>query len=412
MRFNQFAEKFLSHLYPLPFANFHFEILSLLEDPNERRIVILVPREHGKTTLLVGFVVWAMLTKRYHLILYLSQSQEQARNIATTIKLEFEQNLQILETYGNLAGSEWKSDNIELINGVRLIIRGITAGLRGLNIRGKRPDLIILDDVETDRHHYSAVESGKLKRIFYNSIMNLGKNAKIVVIGTMGGKHGLLYELSQKSDWKVIHYRAIENGKPLWETKWSIEDLERKRLEIGEIAFTREFLNEVVEQETIFKPVEFSEFPKFEYFTAGIDFATGKGQDWNAIVIVGWQGEYGYVVKSYRNKNPEVFIENVREIWNEFGFYAFAEANNFQTLLVQRLASLGIRVQPIKTTRGKYERFLEIQGKINSGLIRFHPSNHALLEEVRTYPFCKNDDLLDALYFAIQNKPSTVKLIW
>lgn len=413
MNFQRFTKTYLSHLYPLSFAPFHLEIINLLQNPAERRIVILVPREHGKTTLLVGFVIYALLSRLYHLILYISQSQEQARRLASTVKLELELNPQILENFGDVRGADWTTDSIEIRNGCRLLMRGIGAGLRGLNIRGKRPDLIILDDVETDKHHYSALESERLKRIFKNAILNLGKDAKIVVVGTMGGKHGLLYELSQSPYWKIVHYKAIENNQPLWPEKWSLKDLEQKRLEIGDVAFSREFLNEIVETETLFKPIEVEELPVFERFTAGIDFATGKGADYNALVVVGWLDDNkGIVIYSKQVKNPDVFIQEVVNQYQNYNFTAFAETNNFQSLLVERLAKEGVAVHPITTTKSKYERFLEMSPKINTGLIKVHSRNIDLLKQLQTYPYVKNDDLLDALYFAISYRKPIIKLVW
>lgn len=412
MRFEEFAKRYLQHLYPLPFADFHKDIIKFLEDPQEKRIVVLVPREHGKTTLLVGFTIYALISRLYRFILYISQSQEQARRIASTIKIELEVNPEILQDFGNLQGKEWTSDSIEIKNGCRLLIRGIGAGLRGLNVRGRRPDLIILDDVETDRHHYSAVESERLKRIFKNAVLNLGKDAKVIIIGTMGGRHGLLYELSQSQYWRVIHYRAIQNGAPLWATKWSLEDLEKKRIEIGDVAFMREFMNEIVDAETFFQPFETDTLPKTTIFTAGIDFATGRGADYNAIVVIGWLENNGYVVFSKQSKNPEVFINEVAELYRTYPFRAFAENNNFQSLLVKKLAEKNIPVIPITTTKSKYERFLEIQSKINTGLIQIYYRNLELLKQLKSYPYTQNDDLLDALYFAVANKNKITALVW
>lgn len=411
--FEEFVRRYLSHLYPLPFADFHKEIIELLENYQEKRIVILVPREHGKTTLLVGFAIYALLSRLYRFILYISQSQEQARRIASTVKIELEVNPDLIKDFGNLQGKEWTSDSIEIKNGCRLLMRGIGAGLRGLNIRGRRPDLIILDDVETDRHHYSAVESERLKRIFKNAVLNLGKDAKVVVVGTMGGKHGLLYELSQSKEyWRVIHYQAIKDGEPLWREKWSLEDLERKRLEIGDVAFTREFMNEIVDTETIFQPVETNATPKTTVYTAGIDFGTGRGADYNAIVVVGWIENNGFVVYSKQAKNPETFINEVVEIYQTYPFRAFVESNNFQFLLTKKLAEKNIPVIPITTTKSKYERFLEIQPKINTGLIQIHYKNFDLLKQLKTYPYTQNDDLLDALYFAITYKNPVPSIVW
>lgn len=413
--FFTFANQFLSHLYPLPFATFHKEIIKHIE--KQKRVVILIPREHGKTTLLLGYVIFSIITRKHRFILFISQSQSQARRIASTVKIEFENNPQIKETFGDITGSIWQAEEMSFINGTRLITIGITGGIRGINIQGQRPDFIILDDVETDRHHYSQVESEKLKAIFKNSILNLGKDAKVVVIGTMGARHGLLYELSQSTQWKVIKYSAIQNGKPLWKEKWSLSDLERKRLEIGEVAFMREFMNELSTTEQVFQPVELETLPLGEYtYYAGLDFATGRGKDYNAFVIIARSKDDDvYVVYAYRTKRLDYLKSTVIQKAKEYRINKiYAEKNNFQELIVKDLAKEGIPITGIINTKPKPERLLALSTVINSGVIKFITnSTFELLKEIYSYPYSPNDDLIDALEMAYSNSKSTItRLVW
>jgi len=414
MNFFSFAKRYLSHLYPLPFAKFHKEIIQAIES-RHNKILILIPREHGKTTLLIGYVIYVLLTRKYRFILFVSSSQSQARRIASTVKIEFETNQNLIQDFGNLQGSVWQSEEITLINGARLIIVGMGTGIRGMNIQGQRPDLIILDDVETDKHHYSAVESERLKKIFYHAILNLGKNAKIIVIGTMGAKHGLLYELTTKNDWKIIKYSAIVNNKPLWPERWSLKDLERKRMEIGDVAFQREFMNELVETEQVFSPMEIDTIPPLNQVVGGIDFATGRGKDYNAFVIVGFDGKNYYVVNAIQGKNVQKFITQVKTLSQEYGVkQIYAEQNNFQSFIVQELARQGLNVIGITNTKPKHERILSLTAKVNTGVILFYsPTTLELRKQLVGYPYTQNDDLIDALEIAVRfiNKP-TLKLVW
>jgi len=414
MNFIKFAEKYLSHLYPLPFAKFHKEIIQAIES-KDKKILILIPREHGKTTLLIGYTIYALLTRRFKFVLFISSSQSQARRLASTVKIELESNPKIIQDFGNLQGGVWQSEEITLINGTRLIMVGMGTGIRGMNIQGQRPDLIILDDVETDKHHYSAVESERLKKLFYHAILNLGKDAKIVVIGTMGAKHGLLYELTTKPDWKVIRYSAIVNGKPLWAERWSLRDLEKKRLEIGEIAFQREFMNELVETEQVFSPIETDTIPPLTQIVGGVDFATGKGKDYNAFVIVGTDNKNYYVLNAFQSKHIQKFISQVKALSQEYGVkQIYAEQNNFQTFIVQELARQGLNVVGITNTKPKHERILSLTSKINTGVILFHsPTTLELRKQLIGYPYTQNDDLIDALEIAVRflDKPP-IKLVW
>lgn len=413
--FFAFAGEFLQHLYPLPFAKFHREIIKNIEKGN--RTVILIPREHGKTTLLLGYVIYSIIARKYRFILFISQSQTQARRLASTAKIEFETNPKIREKFGDMKGEIWQAEEMSFINGTRLIIAGIGTGIRGMNIQGKRPDLIILDDVETDKHHYSQVESEKLKNIFKNAILNLGKEAKIIVIGTMGARHGLLYELSESPHWKTIRYSAIENGKPLWPQKWSMRDLENKRLEIGEVAFMREFMNELATSEQVFQPQEVETVPPGEYeYYGGIDFATGRGKDYNAFVVIAKnkQGDI-YVIEAYKTKRLDYFVSTVILKCKHYTISRiFAEKNNFQELVVKELAKAGIPVVGITNTKPKQERLMALSTVVNAGVIKFlSHKTFELLKEIYAYPYSQNDDLLDALEIAYtHSKKAIVKAVW
>jgi hypothetical protein len=64
--------------------------------------------------------------------------------------------------------------------------------------RGERPDLVILDDIESEEHANSKSLRDKLKKWFYRVVMGLSQNAKIFVIGTILHYDSLLNELITK----------------------------------------------------------------------------------------------------------------------------------------------------------------------------------------------------------------------
>jgi hypothetical protein len=64
-----FCQTYLPHIFRKPFADFQLEIISFLENPEMRRVVVAAPREHGKTSLIyLGYVLWSILYGKHRFI--------------------------------------------------------------------------------------------------------------------------------------------------------------------------------------------------------------------------------------------------------------------------------------------------------------------------------------------------------
>jgi hypothetical protein len=64
------------------------------------------------------------------------------------IRREFERNEQILSLWGDMRGSVWTDDSLELANGVIIKAKGRGEALRGTKGDEERPDLAFFDDIE------------------------------------------------------------------------------------------------------------------------------------------------------------------------------------------------------------------------------------------------------------------------
>ncbi|MBQ7189139.1 MAG: phage terminase large subunit family protein [Kiritimatiellae bacterium] len=90
--------------------------------------------------------------------------------------------------------------------------RGITSGLRGLKMGSRRPDLVLLDDIQDDESAQSQERIQKLKDIIKKTILNLGKSGqKISVLqsATPICDEDLVCQLFNDKAWKTSKYPAI-----------------------------------------------------------------------------------------------------------------------------------------------------------------------------------------------------------
>ena len=142
----EFVSFFLNHYLTSDVPDFHLETYRAL--PHKERLVLAAPRGHAKSTIVsVFYPLWLALFGRRSDITIISASETLAVEWLRKIKMELESNQLILGLFGDLRSDKWTESHIILKNKWRTNIRARGAGGQ---IRGFRPDCVILDDIETD----------------------------------------------------------------------------------------------------------------------------------------------------------------------------------------------------------------------------------------------------------------------
>lgn len=245
------------------------------------------PRGHGKTTTVSkGFAAWVACEWRSMphfqgeppFILLVSDTVGQARDRALDLRDELESNESIRRTYGDLArvdetdaarpkrgvkGSQlrrkrkWTETDFTTTTGVRVVAVGAGSKVRGLLRSGRRPSLIIVDDLENDESVQTSAARAKLERWLNKALIPTGLEGRCltVMIGTILHADSLLSRIlsaTEYSGWLKRRFAALYNdaGEPdsegdvvLWPELWSRVRLMARRAKIGSIAFAQEYLN-------------------------------------------------------------------------------------------------------------------------------------------------------------------------
>lgn len=213
-----------------------------------KRIVLASPRSFMKsTTCSVEFPLWCAMYGHFKEILIVSNSQELATNFLRSIKTNIESNERIIRYFGKHESPKWTESHIITKYGVSIRAVGW-----GAQIRGFRPDLIILDDIESDETVISEETRKKMKEwILKAAINSLRVNGCMVWVGTLINRVALLHDWlhSPPEGWKPIFNQAYVGGiqKPgfeLWPEVWPHEKLQARKAEIGSAAFSSEFMND------------------------------------------------------------------------------------------------------------------------------------------------------------------------
>lgn len=427
-----FARCYLSADLICDIPPFHREMYQIAED-GHKRIVICAPRSFAKSTVFSKiYPLYQILEGDASRILIVSATGTLAEHWLREIKRELEENPFILEHYGDVSTKKWTQDNIFCQRADGSVCEVLAKGA-GYQIRGFRPDIVIVDDIETDEGVRSEDQRDKLRDWFNKALINtLEKDSQLVMIGTMLHPLSLLNDVMNREGWVTRKYQAISpDNKSLWPQKWPMEALLARKAEIGTLAFNSEFQNEPLISEN---PIFVKEwFRKYEaaseafrlisnpglYTVCAVDPAISKKEsaDYTAICTIsatfGAETKYyvrpGGVTRGHWTLNQTVH-EGI-EIYDKFQAkdlivetvaYQEALADEYRRFCEERRRF--VTLTEIKPDKDKERRAHAVAPLLERGQVYFDysdPMTLKLIEELMVFPTGDRDDLVDVFVFCL-----------
>lgn len=244
-----FLLNYFAHRYYDPNA-VHLEIVRSLQDAilstslTPIKQAIAAPRSIGKTTIIEGAIIWAMLYGHKKFIAFISSSGPKAEKRILSVKNEFLSNDVIAEDFPDVilrlkalhngdshrAPPEfpWTGECIRLPNGSWMRAVGIDGGLPGMDQMGVRPDLVIADDVETVSSIESETETKTIDRRLRLEMLRLHDinkpGAAYFYICTVRGRDCISDRLTSRTkspEWRGLRFKALlkepDDPAGLWE---------------------------------------------------------------------------------------------------------------------------------------------------------------------------------------------------
>lgn len=223
MDFRLFCETYLAELFPLEWSPDHLTAIAKIEGAVLRGelFAFAMPRGSGKTTICEAACLWAILFGHRQFIVLIGSDQAIAEQMLDSIKSHLEQNDTLLDDFpeavypvraleginarargqtsdGTPTKIEWTADQITMAtisgssaSGSAVRVAGITGRIRGLKHTrpdGKtiRPDLVLIDDPQTDESAASPSQVATREKILAGAILGLaGPGRKIAGLCTV-----------------------------------------------------------------------------------------------------------------------------------------------------------------------------------------------------------------------------------
>ena len=324
-----FIEDFLGGYCEVPTPEFHRELFGLVKV--NQRVVIAAPRGHAKSTVCsVFYPLHAALFQRRTQIRIVSAAADLAEDFLRKIKWELEHNKAILGAFGKMRTKKWTESHIILKNGVSIQAIGITSKLRG-----PRPDLIVMDDIETDDSVASEDRRAMMKiRIYKELINSLTSDGQLIWVGTIISHLCLIWEAlndESKENWQKRIYKAYKNGiedaeHVLWPELYNHKWLQNKKAEVGSMFFASEYMNDPSSDENAaIKPHMIRRWHTVEDLPENLScvitldpaYSEGKDSDWKVGCLIGIDARNTrWLLEVVRTKEPlNQYMQLIINLW-------------------------------------------------------------------------------------------------
>jgi predicted phage terminase large subunit-like protein len=464
-------------------ADFHRELCGLLDEvaagETQTNVSWVVGRGHAKTAYLSnGFLCHQVVFRHRRYIVEVSETTDVAGDFIKWTVNQLKYNRKLREDFGELLHIKPSMNEVDnkyefvTKSSTKVEAKGIGTQMRGLRHGSTRPDLFLLDDLES-KENTNTPEMRKKNRDWFREEMlpALSRKGMCVYMGTIVHYDSLLnYVVKQRKDfvsrkfpailqwseesklweqWRQLYRADAPNARDnarkfyesnrkemtagtqvLWQQWFTYLDLMEIRENDGSKAFNQEYLGNPIDEESqIFKPEEFTYFTDhdvkqregFRYF-CGVDFAMGKEKgDYSAIITIAKSpNNVCYVVDAFIERvHPDILLDEIVKRAIKYQHDAIAvEAQQAQEWFahnvkqeLQRKGYPGFtRVKEIKQRSRKALRIESLLPEIQSGKLRFKKEHRLLIEMFELYPNHNNDDGPDAIHMAFSTATNERKV--
>ena len=319
----------------IPFNMWDFQEEMVRDFHANRFSICKMPRQVGKTTTTVGYMLWCVLFQEEYNIAILANKGQLAQEILSRVQKAYE----YLPLWLQQGIITWNKRNIELENGSKIFAYATSAA----GVRGGTYNLIFLDE-------FAFVPKNMADEFFTSTypVISSGQTSKVIIVSTPCGLNHF-YKMWVDATEKRSLYKPIEihwSQVPGRNARWKEETIRNTSEEQFRQEFETEFIGSSATLITGAKlrSLAFRDPPWQEecldiyeqpqqgrMYIATVDCSEGVGLDYHTINVLDvTETPYRQVAKYRNNKLPLLFfptvIYSLCKRYNEA--YALIETNN------------------------------------------------------------------------------------
>lgn len=398
-----FAGAYLSPMFDQPVASppFHREAWEMYCEQDTFASCV-APRGHAKSTALThSFGLATLLFRVEDYAIVVSATEDLAIQHLGDMAKELRENEDIHRDFQvEKLVVDSKTDIIVRFKDgheCRILAKGSGQKMRGVKWKGKRPGIILCDDIEEDEQVENRDRRRKFQRWFYRALVPcLRRGGKVRVHGTILHEDSLLARIARSKTWRHLFFRAHAGfddfSEILWPEQFSEERLRQIRqafIDDGDAAgYSQEYLNDPFDSsEAYLRKDDFLAMAEEHHasagaFFVGCDFAVSKADRANrtsftvgkrpadsSLCVVDqrvgrwstdeWIDELFLLEERY---HPDLFFVEDGVIWKSIAPTLYRE---------MRLRDRFLNCVPLNPTKDKATRGRPLQKRMRAGAVRF-----------------------------------------
>lgn len=276
-------------------------------------------RGHAKSTHLdIMIPFWLWMNNEIDVMLLVGKNADDAKTLLSDLQAEFESNPQIIADFGEQKQmGSWEEGSFITKNEVAFFSLGRGQSPRGIRYRFKRPNIVVVDDIDDDEIADNQRRVKKVIKWLFGALYGAmdNKGARFIFANNLISNTGIIAHVIKKVESlkrkmksaRVNFVNALDKaGKPTWHQKYSKKHFEDTLEVMGDYAFQTEYQNNPQVEGKIFldEQIQWAAMPKinsFECIVGHWDVAysgTSTG-DYNAVKIWALKGRKFYHLKAF-----------------------------------------------------------------------------------------------------------------
>lgn len=428
--------------------------------PAAERDAYIAPRNTGKSTWwFLILPMWAAAHGHIQFTAAFAASATQAETHLATFKREIDNNPLLRRDFPDLCAPAKRPSGASVADTQNMYVaksgfifaaRGIDSSSLGMKVEEKRPDLLLLDDIEPDESSYSADLAAKRLTTLIDAILPLNIYARVVICGTVTMPGSIIHQLVKAA--KGVHaeawireegirphhslpivQRADGTERSMWPAKWPTAYL-------FEIRHTRSYAKNMANDPlaadgALWKPEDFR-YPEppddWNRFNDGlsradrVDPVTGadpvthmmlsidpavtakKSSDFTGLAVVSWSARHQrctvHAAWAVKLTPGPLLRDRVLAILDEFPQIGLIliEVNQGHDTWKSVLHDMPVKVKPVSQNEPKFTRAEGVLNHYQRGRVLHARKLPELEQQMCTFPKGPFDDMVDAVGSAIR----------
>lgn len=327
--FEKFCQYYFPHYMSAPFAYFHKRDVKAIVKNKTFFGVLEWPRAHAKSVIMDVFVtLYLKALGELNGVILTSNNKDKAMMLLLDCQAELEANERYIADFGKqVTYGDWEAQSFATQDGIGFWAYGRGQSPRGTRKAAKRPNLIIVDDIddkEICRNKDRVTEAVDWILEDLLGCFDL-KGGRFVMVGNRIHKDSILahmvgdVEEGQHPKEHIYHSKvfALENpkthkedqsemGVPAWKENYTRADVDARMKAMGYRAAQREFFHRHIQEGKMFKRewIKWDNLPPFSRYQHVITYCDPsykdtKKNDFKAIMAIGRLGNQYHIIGAW-----------------------------------------------------------------------------------------------------------------